>query len=59
MPWWCSDSVGGTLPLLAEVPMGVAARCVGPGPLGVVVTDGVVPGGVTMVAVVDAPGCCW
>ena len=30
MPWWCSDGGGGTLPLLAEVPMGVAGRRVGP-----------------------------
>ena len=27
MPWWCSDDGGGTSPLLAEVPMGVAGRC--------------------------------
>ena len=59
MPWWCSDGGGGTSPLLAEVPLGVAGRCVGPGPLGVVVADGVVAGGVAVVAVVDAPGCCW
>ena len=39
--------------------MGVAGRCVGPGPLAVVVADGVVPGSVAVVAVVDAPGCCW
>ena len=39
--------------------MGVAGRFVGPGPLGVVVGDGVVPGGVAVMAVVDAPGCCW
>ena len=38
--------------------MGVAGRFVGPGPLGVVDTDGVVTGGVAVVAVVDAPGCC-
>ena len=27
--------------------------------LGVLVADGVLPGGVAVVAVVDAPGCCW
>ena len=32
---------------------------VGLGPLGVLVADGVLPGGVAVVAVVDAPGCCW
>ena len=36
--------------------MGVAGRRVGP--LGVVDVDGVVPGGVAVVAVVDALGCC-
>ena len=59
----------GTSPLLAQVLVGVAGRCVGPGgvcrafgaPLGVVDADGVagvVPGGVPVVAVVDSLGCC-
>ena len=39
--------------------MSVAGWWVGLGPLGVLVADGVVPGGVAVVAVVDAPGCCW
>ena len=59
MPWWWSEGGGRTSPLLVEVPMGAAGQCVGPGPLGVVAADGVVPGGVAVVAVVDAPGCCW
>ena len=39
--------------------MSVAGWWVGLGPLGVLVADGVVPNGVAVVAVVDAPGCCW
>ena len=38
--------------------MSVAGRCVGPGPLGVVVADPVIPGDVAVVAVVDPLGCC-
>ena len=59
LPWLCSDGGGGTSPLLAEVPMCFAGWWVGLGPLVVLVADGVVPGGVAVVAVVDAPGCCW
>ena len=50
---------GGTSPLLAEVPMCVAGWWVGLGPPGVLVADGVVLGGVAVMAVVDAQGCCW
>ena len=59
LPWRCSDGGGGTSPFLAEVPMSVVGWWVGLGPLGVLVADGVVTGGVAVVAVVDAPGCCW
>ena len=37
--------------------MSAAGWWVGLGPLGVLVADGVVPGGVAVVAVVEAPGC--
>ena len=59
LPWRCSDGGGGTSALLAEVSVCVAGWWVGLGPLGVLVADGVVAGGVAVVAVVDAPGCCW